>query len=225
LDIDDFKRVNDVFGHAEGDQVLQLLAELLTGVVRESDTVCRIGGEEFAVILPSCGPADALGLAARMKHALLERPAEEVGEITLSIGIAFCPEHALNARELVACAEAAMMTAKAQGKDRVVVFHEDVGERPDNGSGDRGVRSLAHLRMLQSLARKLNRLNDVRAIGEAIVDELRMFVDYHNCRVYLLEGDTLEPIAARGDHESELMEMTFRLGEGLTGVVAESGKP
>jgi diguanylate cyclase (GGDEF)-like protein len=225
LDIDDFKRVNDVFGHAEGDQVLQLLAELLTGVVRESDTVCRIGGEEFAVILPSCGPADALGLAARMKHALLESPADEVGEITLSIGIAFCPEHALNARELVACAETAMMTAKARGKDRVVVFHEDVGERPDDGSADRGVRSLAHLRMLQSLARKLNRLNDVREIGEAIVDELRMLVDYHNCRVYLLEGDSLEPIAVRGDHESELMEMSFRLGEGLTGVVAESGKP
>src|SRR5262249_1721117 len=106
LDIDDFKRVNDVFGHAERDHVLQLLAELLTGVVRESDTVCRIGGEEFAVILPSCGSADALSLAARMKQALLESSAEEVGKITLSIGIAFCPEHALNARELVACAEA-----------------------------------------------------------------------------------------------------------------------
>jgi diguanylate cyclase (GGDEF)-like protein len=226
LDIDDFKRVNDVFGHGEGDHVLQLLAELLTGVVRESDTVCRIGGEEFAAILPSCSSDDALGLAERMKQALRYDPAGEVGEITLSIGIAFCPEHALNARELVACAEAAMMTAKAQGKDRVVVFEEDAhGERPDDGSGDRGVRSVAHLKMLQSLARKLNRLNDVREIGEAIVDELRMLVDYHNCRVYLLEGDTLEPIAVRGDHESELLEMTFRLGEGLTGVVAETGKP
>jgi diguanylate cyclase (GGDEF)-like protein len=227
LDIDDFKRVNDVFGHGEGDHVLQLLAELLTGVARTSDTVCRVGGEEFAVILPSCGAADALGLAARVKRALLDGPAEEVGEITLSIGISFCPEHAMNARELVACAEAAMMTAKAQGKDRVVVFQEDaLGERrPDDGSEDRGVRSIAHLKMLQSLARKLNRLNDVREIGEAIVDELRMLVDYHNCRVYLLEGDSLQPIAVRGDNESELWTMTFRLGEGLTGVVAETGKP
>jgi diguanylate cyclase (GGDEF)-like protein len=225
LDIDDFKRVNDVFGHGEGDHVLRLLAELLTGIVRPSDTVCRVGGEEFAVILPSCGSADAFGLAARVKEALLDSPAEEVGQITLSIGLAFCPEHAMNARELVACAEAAMMTAKAQGKDRVVVFQEEPGERPDDGSEDRGVRSIAHLKMLQSLARKLNRLNDVREIGEAIVDELRMLVDYHNCRVYLLEGDRLEPIAVRGDHESELGTMTFRLGEGLTGFVAETGKP
>jgi diguanylate cyclase (GGDEF)-like protein len=226
LDIDDFKRVNDVCGHGEGDHVLRVLAELLTSSVRPSDTVCRVGGEEFAVILPSCGSADALGLAERAKQALLHGPAGEVGQITLSIGLAFYPEHAMNARELVACAEAAMMTAKAQGKDRAVVFQEDaLGERPDDGSGDRGVRSIAHLKMLQSLARKLNRLNDVREIGEAIVDELRMLVDYHNCRVYLREGDRLEPIAVRGDHESELLTMTFRLGEGLTGLVAETGKP
>ncbi len=55
LDIDDFKRVNDVCGHGEGDNVLQLLGEILKGVVRDSDTVCRVGGEEFAVILPRVG--------------------------------------------------------------------------------------------------------------------------------------------------------------------------
>ena len=104
----------------------------------------------------------------------------------------------MNARELVACAEAAMMTAKAQGKDRIVVFEEEgVGERPE-GSEGRDVRSIAHLKMLQSLAGKLNRLNDVREIGEAIVDELRMLIDYHNCSVYLLDGEVLHPVAVRG---------------------------
>src|SRR4051794_2659560 len=91
LDIDDFKRVNDVCGHGEGDHVLRLLAEILSGVVRASDTVCRVGGEEFAVILPSCTSADALGLAKRLKEALLHSPAEPVGEVTLSVGIAFGP--------------------------------------------------------------------------------------------------------------------------------------
>jgi diguanylate cyclase (GGDEF)-like protein len=61
LDIDDFKRVNDVCGHGEGDQVLKLLAELLSGLVRASDTVCRVGGEEFAVILPRVGRATRSG--------------------------------------------------------------------------------------------------------------------------------------------------------------------
>ena len=225
LDIDDFKRLNDVCGHGEGDHVLQLLAEVLRSTVRTSDTVCRVGGEEFAVILPSATAEDALRLGSRLKEALLHTPAESVGEVTLSIGIALGPEHAMNARELVACAEAAMMTAKAQGKDRMVVFEDTVAERPDEETGGRDVRSVAHLKMLQSLARKLNRLNDVTEIGEAIVEELRMLVDYHNCCVYLLDGERLEPVAVRGELEGELASLTLRLGEGLTGYVAQTGKP
>jgi diguanylate cyclase (GGDEF)-like protein len=225
LDIDDFKRINDVCGHGEGDLLLQHLADLLRSAVRGSDTVCRVGGEEFAVILPSCTADDALGLAVRLKEALLRSPADAIGEITLSIGVAFGPEHAMNARELIACAEAAMMTAKAQGKDRVIVFEDTAAERPDEHSDGRDVRSIAHLKMLQSLARKLNRLNDVSEIGEAIVDELRMLIDYHNCRVYLRDGDRLQTIAVRGDDAAELASMTFRLGEGLSGHVAENGRP
>jgi diguanylate cyclase (GGDEF)-like protein len=225
LDIDDFKRVNDVCGHGEGDQVLQVLADLLRSTVRASDTVCRVGGEEFAVILPSCTSADALGLASRLKEALLRSPAESVGEITLSVGVAFGPDHAMNARELIACAEAAMMTAKAQGKDRVVVFEDAPAERPHGETEGRDIRSIAHLKMLQSLARKLNRLNDVSEIGEAIVDELRILIDYHNCCVYLAEGEELNPVAVRGSLESEDVSLTLRIGEGLTGYVAKTGKP
>ncbi len=79
--------------------------------------------------------------------------------------------------------------------------------------------------MLQSLARKLNRLNDVSEIGEAIVDELRILVDYHNCCVYLLEGNVLNPVAVRGNLEGQDVPLTLQLGEGLTGHVAETGKP
>jgi diguanylate cyclase (GGDEF)-like protein len=225
LDIDDFKRVNDVCGHGEGDHVLQFLAQVLKGVARTSDTVCRVGGEEFAVILPSCTSTDALGLAARIKDALLQSPPESVGEITLSTGIAFGPEHAMNARELVACAEAAMMTAKAQGKDRVVVFADVPHLRPMDESEGRDIRSIAHLKMLQSLAGKLNRLNDVHEIGEAIVDELRMLIDYHNCCVYLVDGEKLRPIAIRGANQADLERFQLRVGEGLTGHVALTGKP
>jgi diguanylate cyclase (GGDEF)-like protein len=226
LDIDDFKRVNDVCGHAEGDEVLQAIAALLRRTVRAADVVCRVGGEEFAVILPGCSSEVAVDTAHRLGAGLAGISTDAGGEVTLSVGVARGPEHAMNARELLACAESAMMTAKAQGKDRVVVFEDARAERPLDGDRARDIRSIAHLKLLQSLARKLGRLSDVTQIGEAIVGELRMLVDYHNCVVYLLEGRRLVPVAVRGHLESVGYEqLEFGLGEGLTGHVAETGKP
>ena len=90
--------------------------------------------------------------------------AEAVGKLTVSTGIAIGPENAANPRELVACAEAAMMTAKTRGKGLVVPFDESARERPAEEQVRRDdVRSIAHLKMLQSLSGKLSRLNDVAA--------------------------------------------------------------
>jgi len=229
FDIDDFKRVNDVCGHAVGDRILAGLGEIASAIVRGSDIVCRIGGEEFGIILPSCDVRDAVGLARRLNERIATRPPDEAGEITLSIGIAQGPENAMNPRELLACAEAAMMTAKAEGKNRVIVFDdESAAERPDSPSRERDVRSIAHLKMLQSLVGKLNRLIDVREIGETIVSELRMLIDYHNCRVYTVEGEDVCPIAWRGDlgvPEEEVGErLRVKVGRGITGYVAETGR-
>ncbi|MFL5922104.1 MAG: diguanylate cyclase [Gaiellaceae bacterium] len=230
LDIDDFKRVNDVHGHGSGDQVLTDLAELLRVALRGSDVVCRLGGEEFGVIMPSGDAGDALMLARRLTDALADVEFGAAGKITISVGISQGPEHAMNPRELVACAEAAMMTAKARGKNQIVLFDEESSERPDGkpGSG-RDVRSIAHLKMLQSLAGKLNRLNDVREIGEVIADELRLLIDYHNCRVSVIEDDEVVPIAFRGELLSRSGERVdfprTRIGEGITGRVAETAEP
>jgi len=110
-----------------------------------------------------------------------------------------------------------------------VLFNEQTSERPTGHDPDRDIRSLAHLKMLQSLANKLNRLSDVREIGEAIVSELRMLIDYHNCRVYVVEGGECVPVAVRGDlgaPEDEVMErLRIRVGRGVTGQVAETGRP
>jgi diguanylate cyclase (GGDEF)-like protein len=228
LDIDDFKRVNDIHGHGVGDAILVELTELLQGTVRASDVVCRLGGEEFGVIMASCDAGDALGLARRIVDRLAEIEIEPVGRLSVSIGIAQGPEHAMNPRELVACAEIAMMTAKARGKDQAVLFDEEAGERPAPAAIGRDVRSIAHLKMLQSLAGKLNRLNDVREIGESIVNELRMLVDYHSCRLYVVEGDRLIPVAWRGDvdpdEEDSVEALSCRIGEGITGRAAETGE-
>jgi diguanylate cyclase (GGDEF)-like protein len=227
FDIDDFKRVNDICGHAVGDQILGAIANALSSLTRASDVPCRIGGEEFAVIMPSCGAGDALGLARRLTGRIREQPIDAAGEITVSVGVAEGPRHATNPRELVACAEAAMMTGKARGKNRIVVFNEGVAERPETADPTRDARSIAHLKMLQSVAARLNNFNTVREIGDAIVAELRMLVDYHSCRVYLSEGDMLVPIAVRGDVESEqetLSELRVAVGFGITGRVAETGR-
>jgi diguanylate cyclase (GGDEF)-like protein len=229
LDLDDFKRVNDVYGHGEGDQVLVAVAELLRSTVRGSDVVCRVGGEEFAIIMPSCGASDALGLASRVTDRLLTADLVPSGRLTVSAGIAEAPTHAMNARELTACAETSMMGAKARGGDRIVVFSDEATDRPDASSGGRDARSIAHLKMLQSLGAKLARLNDVRAIGSAIVNELRTLIDYHNCRVFLVEGDMLVPIAFRGrlgdeDEPVGTEALECRIGEGITGRAASTGE-
>jgi diguanylate cyclase (GGDEF)-like protein len=228
LDIDDFKRVNDIYGHGTGDQVLVALADILRQTVRASDVVCRLGGEEFGIIMASCDAGDALGLASRLTERLLTEEFDQAGRLSLSVGIAQGPEHAMNPRELVACAEAAMMAAKARGKNQSVLFDDTATERPMGVSGREDVRSIAHLKMLQSLAGRLNRLNDVHQIGAVIVSELRGLIDYHNCRVYIADGDILYPIAFKGTlgqyTEENAEDLTCKFGEGFTGWVAETGR-
>ena len=230
LDIDDFKRVNDVHGHGAGDEVLCALATELSQTVRGSDVVCRLGGEEFAVILPSCDEAAALGLADRLTELLEEIDLDPAGKVTVSIGIAQGPKHAMNPRELIACAEAAMMTAKARGKNQIVFFEDDATERPATSEeGARTVRSIAHMKMLQSLSGKLNRLNDVRQIGLTIANELRSLIDYHNCRVFVVDGEDVIPVAFRGELAGAGDDARSRCSPAssataITGRVAQTGE-
>jgi diguanylate cyclase (GGDEF)-like protein len=226
LDIDDFKHVNDVHGHAVGDELLRFLAEALRAIVRPEDVICRLGGEEFAVVMDACGGEDAVRVAERIQTRLAAVDFPGIGRMTVSAGLALGPEHAMNPRELAACAEAAMMTAKAQGKNQVVLYSDTESQRPDTPSVDRDVRSIAHLKMLQSLTGKLNRLNDVREIGEAIAAELRSLVDYHNCRVFVSDGDELVPVAFLGELSSTTESLSLDLlrtqvGVGITGRCAE----
>ena len=203
LDLDDFKKVNDIHGHAVGDHVLAAIAEQLRAAIRDADSVCRIGGEEFAIIAPpsTCRRRSRWQSASRRRGRGGVRGG---GQVSVSVGVALGPDHAANPRELVACAEAAMMTAKALGKRQIVVFDENERDDPAFRHVNRDdVRSIAHLKMLQSVAGKLNRLNDVREIGMTIANELRQLIDYHNCRVLMLEDERLMPIAFRGELTGE----------------------
>ena len=121
LDLDDFKRVNDRFGHAVGDQVLRDVAELLAENARATDIVCRYGGEEFAVILPETAQSEATQVAERLREAVQRRQDDREVRVTLSAGVAVCPDHGLDADSLISAADAAMYRAKRDGKNRVAL--------------------------------------------------------------------------------------------------------
>jgi len=230
LDIDDFKRVNDVYGHGAGDEILRSLADTLKDAVRTSDVVYRLGGEEFAIVIASRSAQNAERLAHRLVERVEATEFVPAGRVTISVGLARGPEHAMNPRELIACAEAAMMTAKARGKNQIVLYDDAELERPEGEEfpSTRDVRSVAHMKMLQSLGGKLNRLNDVRQIGNVIATELRSLIDYHNCRVSIVDGDDVTPIAFVGQFTSETQEpleiLACKVGQGITGRVAETGE-
>lgn len=126
IDLDKFKPVNDDFGHQVGDELLQAVARRLQTCVRESDTVARIGGDEFVVLLPSFEmPRDAMAVAEKIHQTLLLPFTLSQGPtigISSCVGVALYPEHGRDANELTKHADAAMYQAKAAGRDRVMLF-------------------------------------------------------------------------------------------------------
>ena len=120
LDIDHFKQVNDIHGHAVGDQLLRAFAQRLRGCVRGCDIAARLGGDEFALILDGpIAPAHAAGLGAKIVHAMRE-PFELAGvtlRVTTSIGITVAGDATLPAAVLETRADAALYRAKARGRD------------------------------------------------------------------------------------------------------------
>jgi diguanylate cyclase (GGDEF)-like protein len=123
FDIDDFKKVNDFYGHPTGDRILQELGQLISNNVRESDISARYGGEEFALILPETGQIDAYELLERLR-AMIERTVfclpDNPMTVTISVGVAQLDPEQAKSYELIEKADAALYQAKKQGKNQVV---------------------------------------------------------------------------------------------------------
>lgn len=119
-DIDEFKNVNDTFGHDAGDDAIRLLAKTLQAGIRGIDLAARIGGEEFALVLTETSLASGVEVAERLRSAIRATEIQAVGSITASFGVAESPFCAQTARDLLACADAALYQAKRDGRDRVV---------------------------------------------------------------------------------------------------------
>lgn len=132
LDLDRFKVVNDTMGHAMGDQLLQSVAERLTGLMRDSDTVARMGGDEFTLLLPDVARAeDTVEVAERTLEALRQPWVLNGYEfcVTVSIGIAMCPNDAEDAESLLRNADTAMYRAKDSGRDNYKLYNPTIDAR------------------------------------------------------------------------------------------------
>ena len=124
LDVDLFKPINDRHGHIRGDEVLRQVAAVLRRHARSDDVAARIGGEEFALLLPECTAADAAMLADRLREAVARTmfaPGGEAQRITVSIGVAALAPHRDSRQALMAAADAALYRAKSEGRNRVCV--------------------------------------------------------------------------------------------------------
>lgn len=125
IDLDHFKTVNDTLGHSEGDRVLKVVERLLSGSLPTGSTIGRIGGDEYAVILPETAAETALILFDEIiRHFLMHRDPHWPKGLGLSVGLAARPAHATTYEELKRAADEAMIRAKREGRGRVCIYVE-----------------------------------------------------------------------------------------------------
>ncbi len=129
FDLDEFKYVNDTFGHSAGDAMLIRVAGEVGALTRRNETFSRLGGDEFAILLPETGEREACALAERVVRAVAQIPFHFEGKnlrLTTSLGVALYPEHAENTEDLVAHADIAMYQSKDAGKNTWRVYRPDL---------------------------------------------------------------------------------------------------
>jgi diguanylate cyclase (GGDEF)-like protein/putative nucleotidyltransferase with HDIG domain len=164
-DCDFFKHLNDRLGHHAGDEALQSIGRLLEDNKRRIDSVARVGGEEFALVLPETDQHEAFIVAERLRSRFGDAFATQPVPLTLSIGVATYPTHGTSADELLRAADEALYAAKALGRDRTVLYSAEVAGILSIGGedvNDRG-RDHAHLATVLNLAEAL----DMRDTGTA----------------------------------------------------------
>jgi diguanylate cyclase (GGDEF)-like protein len=129
VDLDNFKQINDSLGHADGDILLATVGQRLLSSVRESDTVARMGGDEFVIVMPDFRSMDDVERCGQQVVRNAAQPIRIAGRdlsITLSVGVSIYPEAGLTAEELLRNADAAMYTVKDSGRNRLQVFTDSM---------------------------------------------------------------------------------------------------
>jgi diguanylate cyclase (GGDEF)-like protein/putative nucleotidyltransferase with HDIG domain len=192
LDIDDFKAVNDTLGHPVGDRVLSQVAARL----RQGGEAFRLGGDEFAVLLPGAGEADALETARSILERIRDAGPPEVGEITISAGVATFPRHAHDRDSLIRLADGGLYWAKENGKNQVRAAGGDIVELSEFRKAARGADRAARFRAAAALARA--------------VDSRDAYIGSHSSRVAGLAASIAEQLDLSAE-EVELIRLAGSL--------------
>ena len=124
IDLDDFKKVNDNFGHPAGDSVLKDFAQIITTIIRAEDIAARYGGEEFVILIPQTNSLSGKILHRRLAEAVAAHEFTHKEELTFSAGLAEFPRHANTVEELIKKSDKALYSAKAAGKNRLTILEE-----------------------------------------------------------------------------------------------------
>ena len=145
VDIDNFKNLNDSFGHDIGDDAIRRLSKVLREGTRGIDLAARIGGEEFAVLLVETSKDGGLEVAERLRTAIKSLEIPQAGHITASFGVAECPHDAQTAAEILKAVDVALYEAKRNGRDQVVALESlrsnSMAAADVQGDGNLGVAS------------------------------------------------------------------------------------
>jgi diguanylate cyclase (GGDEF)-like protein/putative nucleotidyltransferase with HDIG domain len=192
IDVDDFKRINDRFGHPAGDRVLSLLATRL----RQSGEAFRLGGDEFALLLPGYDENTAVTAATSVVERISAIQLDQLGSVTVSAGVATSPAHAADRDELIRLADSALYWAKEYGKNRVRAYRPDVIE-------------LAELKRLASGSDRAARFRAAASLARA-VDARDVYTGSHSQRVADLAARTARRLGLP-EEEVELTRLAASL--------------
>ncbi len=162
-DLDEFKAMNDCCGHHAGDEGLARFARVLDNAARRIDTTARIGGEEFALLLPETDSDGAWRLAERIRGEVAEAFASDPVQLTVSFGVACYPAQGESAEQLLRAADQALYAAKELGRNRSVTHSAEVASILVGATGRRDAQSQGHVATMLSLAEAL----DIRDSGTA----------------------------------------------------------
>ena len=174
LDLDRFKHINDTFGHDVGDALLKIIAERLKNCVRAEDTIARIGGDEFTVMLAEVANADDSAIIADKIINTVRKPVTlngKIFEISASVGISIYPDDALNAEDMLRVADIGMYHAKTEGKNCFRVFTPELALRViERGLIEIDLRRAIENEEFELYYQPQVRLNDGKIIGlEALI--------------------------------------------------------
>jgi diguanylate cyclase (GGDEF)-like protein len=196
LDIDHFKAINDSHGHSAGDEVLRTLAETLRSTLRVTDAVCRYGGEEFCILLPSTDIEKATVVAEYARRRIAEKKVQDI-QVTASFGVAAFTAETTDSQQLLDQADQALYLAKDRGRNRVIRWNEvppkdspaDAAATDKNAPQDDEVHTRAVQVLASSLAwRDVRTAEHCRQVADLCLACAQGLLSHHECSVLEVAG-------------------------------------